>query len=91
MDNDELLDMFIQERINVLLLSLDKKQPTRTEAEHNKILDAENIIENLSNKDKILVQEYINNIIERMAREEPFLYKQGFLDGMKTFKNIVKL
>lgn len=91
MTENELFQMFIQERINMLLLNLDKEQPTETIENKKEIFKAEEIINSLPNADKNLVQKYIDNIMERMAREEPFLYKHGFLDGIKAFKNIVNL
>lgn len=91
MSETELLEMFIQERINMLLLSLDKKQSKEGGEGERKIFKGEEIINRLPDEDKKLIQEYIDNIIDRMAREEPFLYQCGFWDGIKVLKKIMNL
>ncbi|GLC79554.1 hypothetical protein [Lacrimispora brassicae] len=52
MTEQELLDMIIQERINMLIDRFHKNQPEKTVKKHEKILQAELFIENLPNKEK---------------------------------------
>ncbi len=91
MTEQELLDMFIQERINMLIEIFHQKQPNQSEEEYKQILHAEIFIENLPSKEKELVQNHIDSLIRQFALEEAFLYQHGFMDGMKLLKYINKL
>ena len=84
MTEQELLDMFIQERINMLLSNLNKTRPKKTPEENERILQAEQIIDNLPDEKRELVQIYIDNFTDLFASNEPYLYQQGFIDGMRT-------
>jgi len=52
MTEQELLDMFIQERINMLLSNLSKNRPKKTSEENERILQAEKIIDKLSDENE---------------------------------------
>ena len=52
MTDQELLDMFIQERINMLIDVFHKNQLDKSEQEEKRILQAEIFIENLPSKEK---------------------------------------
>ena len=91
MTEQELLDMFIQERINMLIDAFHKNQPDKSEQEEERILWAEIFIENLPDKEKELVENYIDSLISQHALEEAFLYQHGFIDGIKILKYISKL
>ncbi len=91
MTEQELLDMFIQERINMLIDIFHQKQSNQSERECEQILHAEIFIENLPSKEKELVQNHIDSLIRQFALEETFLYQHGFMDGVKLLKYIVKL
>lgn len=62
MTEQELLDVFIQERIAMLIEIFHQKQPNQSEEEYNQILHAEIFIENLPSKEKELVQNHINSL-----------------------------
>ncbi len=89
MTEQELLDMFIQERINMLIDSFHKNEPDKSEQEEERILQAEIFIENLPVEEKKLIDNYIDSLISQLALEEAFLYQHGFMDGMKIL-NILK-
>lgn len=91
MTEQELLDMFIQERINMLIDTLHKNKPDKSEQEEERILQTEIFIENLPDKEKKLIENYIDFHIIQLALEEAFLYRHGFIDGLKVFKYIDKL
>lgn len=91
MTEQELLDIFIQERIAMLIEIFHQKQPNQSEEEYNQILHAEIFIENLPSKEKELVQNHIDSLIKQIALEETFLYQHGFMDGVKLLKYIDKL
>ena len=74
MTEQELLDMFIQERINMLIDSFHKNQPENSDQKEERILQAEIFIENLPDKEKKLVENYIDSLISQFAVEETFLY-----------------
>ena len=91
MTDQDLLNMFIQERINMLIDTFHKNKPDKSEREEERILQAEIFIENLPSKEKELVENYIDSLISQLALEEAFLYQHGFMDGVKVFKYIGKL
>ena len=91
MTEQELLDMFIQERINMLIDAFHRNQPEKSEQEEKRILQAEIFIDNLPKVEKGVVENYINSLISQFAVEETFLYRHGFLDGIKALKYIGKL
>ena len=84
MTDQELLDMFIQERINMLLSNLSKTRPQKTPEENERMIQAEQIIDKLSDKEREMVQNYIDNFTDLFAANEPYLYRQGFLDGVSV-------
>lgn len=75
MTKQELLDMFIQERINMLIDIFHQKQSNQSEKEYEQILHAEIFIENLPSKGKELVENYIDSLINQLSLEEAFLYQ----------------
>ncbi len=91
MTEQELLDMFIQERINMLIEIFHQKQPNQSEKKFDQILHAEIFIDNLPSKEKQLVQNHIDSLIKQFVLEEAFLYQHGFMDGMKLLEYIGKL
>lgn len=84
MTEQELLDMFTQERINTLLAKLSKSRPEKSPQEHKRVLQAEYFIQNLPDENRELVEHYIERFTDWLAEEEPYLYQQGFLDGVKV-------
>ncbi|MGN6714211.1 hypothetical protein [Anaerocolumna jejuensis] len=91
MTEQELLDMFIQERISMLIDAFHRNQPEKSEQEEKRILQAEIFIDNLPKVEKGVVENYIDSLISQFAVEESFLYRHGFLDGIKALKYIGKL
>ena len=82
----ELPDMFIQERINMLLLSLKKTETTESKEESEQFFQAEVFINMLTQEEQNLIEIYINHFIGTLALEEPYLYRHGFLDGVRVAK-----
>jgi len=91
MDKQELLDMFIQEQINVLLATLSKSRPGKTHEENERVLQAERFIDTLPDRAGELVQSYIERFTDWLADEEPYLYRQGFMDGVRVLNLLGKL
>ena len=91
MTEKELLDMFIQERIAMLIEIFHQKQLNHSEEEYKQTLNTEIFIENLPSKEKALIQNHIDSLIRQFALEEAFLYQHGFMDGMILLKYIDKL
>lgn len=86
MTEKELMDMFIQKRFNMLIDTFRKNQTGNSKKKDNQILQAELFINNLPNMERILVQNYIDQFSDYLALEEPYLYQQGFLDGIKIMR-----
>ncbi|SET95500.1 hypothetical protein [Lacrimispora sphenoides] len=91
MTEQELLDMFIQERINMLLATLNKTKQEKTTAENEQIFQATHFIDNLPDDKRELVDDYIEQFIDEFASEEPYLYWQGFLDAVRVINFLRKL
>ena len=68
MSEQELLDMFIQERINMLIDTFHKTQTDNSE-QKDLILQAEILIENLPHKEKKMFENYINSFLTLFASE----------------------
>lgn len=90
MTEEELIELVIQERINLALLEVDKSH-SKSNKENQKLLEAEKIIDNLANSERELIENYISNFVSNMALKEIYLYKQGFIDGVKTTKTLINL
>lgn len=60
------------------------EKPNKTSEENERILQAERFIDNLPNHERELIQDYIERFTDWLADEEPYLYRQGFLDGAKV-------
>lgn len=90
MIDQELLDMFIQECINMLIDVFHKRQPDKSEQEDDRILQSEIFIKNLPSKEKALIEDYIDSLISQLALKA-YLYQYGFIDGIKVLKFIDKL
>ena len=84
MTEQELLDLFIQERVNMLLTKLSKIRPDKSAEEHDRILRVEHFIDSLSEENRELIHSYMEQFIDWLAEEEPYLYQQGFMDGIRV-------
>ena len=91
MTEQDLLDMFIQECINMLLNNLSKTRPKKTPEENERMLQAEQIIDKLSDEEREMVQNYIDNFTNLFAANEPYLYQHGFIDGIRAMNFLAKL
>lgn len=76
MTEQELLDMFIQERINMLQSTLSKTRSQKTPEENERMIQAEQIIDNFT---------------DPFASNKPYLSQQGFIDGIRTTNFFSKL
>ena len=83
--------MFIQERIDMLLRKLNKMHPKKSAEEHGRILQAEQFIDSLPDENREMIQEYIERFSDCLATEEPYLYRQGFLDGVRVLNLLKKI
>jgi len=79
MSEAELLDMVISERITTLLATQQKSNADQKK-ELQWISQAEEIIHNLPEAD------CDDHITDQLAFEEPFLYRHGFIDGIRVSK-----
>ncbi|MDL2302674.1 hypothetical protein LJC58_10055 [Lachnospiraceae bacterium OttesenSCG-928-D06] len=91
MDEKKLMDMFIQERINMLLLKLEKTKPEMSPEAEDRLMQAELFINDLPTKEKDLIENYVKHYLHLLFLEEAFLYRNGFLDGVKVTNLLGKL
>ncbi len=67
MTEQEFLNMFIQERINMLIDTFYKNQTDKSQKEEEQILQAQILIQNLLGKENELIENYIDSSIIRTA------------------------
>lgn len=91
MTEQEFLDMFIQERISMLLDNRAVKESKNPSDKQNEMLQAELFICSLPEREQNIIQGYIDSLIAMFAKDEPFLYQQGFFDGIRVMKFIDNL
>lgn len=92
MNEKELLDMMVTERIQILVQKL-KSARTPAERENPRLLmdQAEDILNRLSEQEHALMEQYLDSMTDRMADVEPALYTGGFQDGIRVMKFINSL
>lgn len=91
MTEQELIDECIQERINMLLLELEKAKSKQSADVENKLIQAELFIKNLPELEKELMEYYVNYYLVSFFKEEAFLYRNGFLDGVRVMNFLITL
>lgn len=92
MNEKELLDMMVTERIQILVQEM-KSARTPAEQENSRLLmdQAEGILNRLSEQEHALMEQYLDSMTDRMADVEPALYTGGFRDGIRVMKFINSL
>lgn len=92
MNEKELLDMMVTERIQILVQKMKSAQtPAERESSRLMIDQAEGILKRLSEQEHALVEQYLDSMTDRMADVEPALYTGGFRDGIRVMKFINSL
>lgn len=92
MNEKELLDMMVTERIQILVQEM-KSARTLAERKNTRLLmdQAEGILNRLSEQEHALMEQYLDSMADRMADVEPALYTGGFRDGIRVMKFINSL
>lgn len=85
----DLIDLIVTERINMLMAGLHKEKQEKEALD--KIFEAEQLINSLDEKESSLIKNYIEHIFEASVKKEPYLYKQGFMDGIRVMRTINNL
>ena len=75
MNEKELLNMMVTERIQILVQEM-KSARTLAEQENTRLLmdQAEGILKRLSEQEHALMEQYLDSMTDRMADVEPALY-----------------
>lgn len=76
------VDDLIVELIGIHLKKLNTAYSQKCEEQ---IREVESIINNLGEEDKAVMEQCINDLINRLAEEEVCLYTAGIKDGIKLF------
>ena len=92
MNEKELLNMMVTERIQILVQEM-KSARTLAEQENTRLLmdQAEGILKRLSEQEHALKEQYLDSMTDRMADVEPALYTGGFQDDIRVMKFINSL
>lgn len=88
MTDQEFLNSFINDRVDMVLANLKRN---KSPEEEKKILEAEQFIQTLTEEKRKLIENLIDDAMILLSLEEPFLYRQGFIDGIKVAKTFMKL
>ena len=91
MDEQKLMDMFIQERINMLLLRREKSKEKNSSNAENRLMQAELFIKSLPDSERELMDFYFDYYLISFFKEEAFLYQNGFGDGVRVTNFLGKL
>jgi len=85
MTDKEFIQMMIAERIAMLLRK-------RAASEETEVLDrAERVIQEMEEKERGQIEEYINCLISSEAEAQEQAYKGGFRDGILLMKQICRI
>lgn len=90
-NEQELLDMIISERIQMLLKPMNSTNADEKKHILQLIDQAEVILKHLPDSDRNTLNQYLCYLMEQMAEEEPCLYTGGFKDGIRVMKFIGNL
>ena len=92
MNEKELLNMMVTERIQILVQEM-KSARTLAEQENTRLLmdQAEGILKRLSEQEHALMEQYLDSMTDRMADVEPALYTGGFQADIRVMKFINSL
>jgi len=90
MNEQELIDLVIVERIDMLLHQKEKEREN-CESESLFFEEAESILKKLPKKEWDILNRYIELQGLQMAENESYLYSCGIADGIRIMKYIEKL
>ena len=90
MNEQELIDLVIVERIDILLHQKEAKKEN-CEEESLFIKEAESILRRLPKREWDVLNRYIELQRLQMAENESYLYSFGIADGIRIMKYIEKL
>jgi len=82
-DLDELRAFVIGERIEMLLQEQKKKFPKSSKEEIEILTKGESYLKSLDEDTHYIMNKYIDQLFSNLARDEAYLYTQGFCDGVK--------
>jgi len=88
---DELKAFVIGERIEMLLQEQNKINPKKSKEEIEILEKGENYLKNLDEETHYILNKYIDQLFSNLARDEAYLYVQGFCDGVKIVNGLNQL
>lgn len=88
---EELKELIINERIAMLLLEQKKKLPKKTEEEIEITKEGERFLESLEEEPHQIMIQYIDQLIDRFGKDQIYLYKRGFRDGVNLINMLHQL
>ena len=92
MNDKELLDMMVTERIQIFVREMKSAQTLAERKNTRLLMDyAEGILNRLSEQEHALMEQYLDSMTNRMADVEPALFTGGFRDGIRVMKFINSL
>ena len=91
-NEQELLDMMVTERIQIFVREMKSAQTLAERKNTRLLMDyAEGILNRLSKQEHTLMEQYLDSMTDRMADVEPALHTGGFRDGIRVMKFINNL
>jgi len=88
---DELRAFVIGERIEMLLQEQNKKNPKKSKEEIEILDKGESYLKSLDEETHYIMNKYIDQLFSNLAKDEAYLYIQGFCDGVKIVNGLNQL
>ena len=87
-DQNDLIEMFVVQRIDTLVLQFRKEYTEEKEPER---IEAETVFQNLDTDIKEKIDYLLTDISTRLFEEHIYIYKNGFVDGFRIMREMSKL
>ena len=91
MNEKDILDLVISERINTLLIQKKRTEPCADKKTLLLTEQAEALLKQLPKEDWMILSRYMDHQHELLAETETYLYSCGLTDGIRMMKYIEKL
>jgi len=87
-DENDLIEMFVVQRIDTLVLRFKKEYPQKEETE---MIEAEKVFHNLDADKREKIDYLLTSTSKRLFEEQKYIYKQGVADGIKIMRQMIKI
>lgn len=86
MDEKEILDMMISERIDLLLTTMHRMEQSENDETAHLMEDAEALLKRMPREEWIIITRYMERHTDRLTDDAVYLYSCGIKDGVRLMK-----